>query len=314
MSDHEFPPDTSESRRVLSTPLRIESSQPLSALVRVQIGAHSRAGLHRTANEDHFLTMRLGRHQEVLATSLPADDLPSRFDEYGYAFLVANGIGDAGSGAMAGRIAISTIAHLAIHHGNWNLRIDAATAESVMDRAVWFYERAARAIERYSEAVPALAGMGTSVSAAFSAGDELFYAHVGSSRAYLFRGGELIQLTRDHTLDQRLNESGGPVPVPPGSTNLREVLTEIVGGGRGLPEVDVERLRLHDNDVLVLCSKGLCDAVDEETIADVLAVTRQPMELSQRLTEIASGREAAGDSTALVAKYSIPTSHTRQER
>lgn len=304
MADHE-PPDSNELRRTISAPVRGEAAQPMSAVVRVEFGAHSRAGAGSTANEDHFVTMRLGRNQEVLATSLPAEDLPARFDEYGYALLVANGIGPHGSGAMAGRIAISTIAHLAVHNGHWNLRIDPETAESVMDRAVWFYERAALAIDRYSEDVPALEGMGTSISAAFSAGDELFYAHVGSSRLYLFREGELIQLTRDHTLDQRLNELGGPVPLPSGSRNLREVLTEVVGGGRVLPQVDVERLRLHNNDILLLCSQGLCDAIDDETIADVLAAIRQPNELAQRLTELAATRDA-GDATALVAKYTIP--------
>jgi protein phosphatase len=313
MSTQDPAQEGNELRRILSTRLRIDSLRPLSALVRVEFGAHSRAGVHGQANEDHFLTMRLGRYQEVLATSLPADDLPSRFEEFGFAMFVANGLGESGTGALASRVALSTIAHLAIHHGNWNLRIDPATAESVMERAVWLYERAARAVDRHSESMPALMGMGTSLTAAFSAGDQLFYAHVGSSRAYMFRQGELTQLTRDHTLDQRVYESGGPVPVPQGSQGLRELLTEVVGGGRGLPDVDVERFGLYDQDLILICSRGVCDTVDDDAIADVLAQIRRPSEQCQRLTELAVTRGAEDDATALVAKYALPNSYTAAE-
>jgi protein phosphatase len=304
--DDTVPPDSGELRRILSAPLRIDEFRPLSSMVTVAVGAHSRAGLRRTANEDHFVVMRLGRHQEVLKTSLPVADVPKRFDEYGYAMVVADGVGPAGSGALASRVAIGTLAHLAIHFGKWNLRIDAGTAESVMERAAWFYERAARAVDHRSRNVPEFAGMATSLTAAISAGDEMFYAHVGNSRAYVFRAGELTQITRDHTLDQRVAESGRPVPVPPGSRCLSEVLTDLVGGGRGLPAVDVERFRLFDHDVILLCTKGLYEVVNDDAMAHVLAQVRDPNDQCRRLTELAVEQGAAEDATALIARYSIP--------
>ena len=64
---------------------------------------------------EHYLAMRLSRGQETLATSLSAEDLPPRFEEYGYAMLVADGLGEGGSGAVASRVALSTFAHLAVH-------------------------------------------------------------------------------------------------------------------------------------------------------------------------------------------------------
>jgi serine/threonine protein phosphatase PrpC len=282
----------------------------MSALVQVEFGAHSQTGAARVANTDHYLVLRLGRHQEAIATSLTAADLPPRFDEYGYAMVIADGGGveASGSGALASRTAISALAHLAIHYGQWTLRVDPGTAESVIDRAEWFYQHAGRAVHRARLSDPSRAEMCTTLTSTFSAGDEMFYAHVGNSRAYLFRDGELTQLTRDHTLEQRLTDWGGPVGVPPGTHDLRHVLTDAIGAGGDAPQVDVERLRLCDNDTILLCSDGLCAAVDDELIAEVLANPRRPNDQCAWLVGLAARRGADDDATALLAHYRIPRS------
>jgi protein phosphatase len=296
-----------ERRRIVSAVLHVEDFQPLSALVTVDFGACSRAGLERSQNEDHYMILRLRRDQEILATSLLPFDLPGRFEERGYAMVVADGGGMAGSGAQASRLAISTIAHLAVHSAKWNLRIDAHTAESIVERAEWFYEGAARAVDRQGLSTQALAGMSTTLTATFSAGDQLFYAHVGNSRAYLFREGELIQLTRDHTLGQRLAEVSRPVAVPRVPQHeLENILTDAIGAGRGLPMVDVERFRLLDNDIILLCTDGLTASLDEDTIAEVLSHPRRLPDQCKLLIELASRRACRDDATALLARYRIP--------
>ena len=75
-------------------------------------------------NTDHYLALRLGRLQETLASSLSAGDLPARFEEYAYAMVVADGLGEEGAGARASRVALSTLAHLAVRYGRWNVRIE----------------------------------------------------------------------------------------------------------------------------------------------------------------------------------------------
>ena len=301
------PLSDAERRRIVSAVLRVDEFQPLSALVTVDFGACSRAGLDRSQNEDHYMILRLRRDQEIIATSLLPFDLPERFEERGYAMVVADGGGKAGSGAQASRLAISTIAHLAVHSGKWNLRIDAQTAESIIERAEWFYEGAARAVDQQGLSTPALAGMSTTLTATFSVGNELFYAHVGNSRAYLLREGELIQLTRDHTLDQRLAEACRPVAVPRAPQHdLKNILTDAIGAGRGLPTVDVERFRLFDNDTILLCTDGLTATLEDETIADVLSHPRELSDTCRHLIELASQRSGADDATALVARYHVP--------
>lgn len=298
--------DADDRRRAALSPLLAsEHFNPLSASVRVEFGARSRPGNQR-ANEDHYLIFRVGRSQKMLASSLREADLPGHFEEYGYVMLVADGVGPLGSGAVASRLAISTLAHLLLYFGNWNLRIDERTAADVTHRAEWFYHRTADALSAKSHLEPLLAGMGTTLTAVFSAGDDLFYAHVGHSRAYLFRDGQLILLTRDHTLAQRLVERQGPVPVEPVAQDLKHILTDALGGAGRTPEVDIERLKLWDNDCILLCTDGLTDVVDDEAIADALALPRQLDEQCQALTDLAVARRGNDDVTVLLANYRIP--------
>ncbi len=211
MSDEKEEP--SDRRRALSPVLGWDGSLPLSATVKVQFGACSHAGKVQPVNADHYLVVELGRHQGTLLTSLASSDLPARFDEYAYCMLVADGLGALGAGAVASRVAISTFAHLAVHFGRWNVRVDAPTAAEIVERAEWFYERVHDAIVKRSRANPVLSDMATTLSAAYSAGDELFLVHVGHSRAYLYRDGDLTQLSSDQTAPQQPIHTSGPWPV-----------------------------------------------------------------------------------------------------
>jgi hypothetical protein len=107
-----------ERREALSPMLTAEDFRPLSSSVRVEIAARSDRGPSQLCNDDHYLVVRLGRHQETLLTSLSASEVPPRFEECGYAMLVADGLGQGGSGSVASCIAITTVAHLALHFGS----------------------------------------------------------------------------------------------------------------------------------------------------------------------------------------------------
>ena len=112
---------------------------PPSATVQVTFGAQSRRGQSRLVNEDHYLVLRLGRHQETLLTSLPDEAIAARFDEYGYAMVVADGMGGTGAGEAASHLAIATLVYLVRQFGKWNLRVDDAIAQEIMARAERFY-------------------------------------------------------------------------------------------------------------------------------------------------------------------------------
>lgn len=101
--------DDTSRRALLSSPARTHDFTSASALVRTQIAARSHRGRVLKENEDHYLVVRLGRYEETLLTSLTDLDVPPRFDEYAYAAVVADGIGGGGAGAVAARLAISTL-------------------------------------------------------------------------------------------------------------------------------------------------------------------------------------------------------------
>ena len=105
--------------------------------------------------------------------------------------------------SVASRLALSTIAQLALHFGKWNLRVDPAIAEEIMDRMEWFYSRVQEIVTSHSLTERGLSTMATAITSAYSAGDDLFVAHVGHSRAYICREGYLTALTKDHTLAAR---------------------------------------------------------------------------------------------------------------
>jgi len=122
---------------------------PPSATVQVAFGAQSRRAQGRATNDDHYAVIELGRHQETLLTSLPKGSLPDRFDEYGYAMVVAGGIGAWGSGEFASRLAVSTLMHLVLHFGKWNLRVDEVIAQDIMRRADRFYRQVDSTLGRH---------------------------------------------------------------------------------------------------------------------------------------------------------------------
>src|SRR5436190_3038641 len=116
-----------------------EEFAPLSATVKVDFGAYSRPGRTRVVNEDHYLILQLGRHQKTLMTSLPDAAISPRFDEYGYALVVADGMGGTGGGEAASHLAIATLVYLVQRFSKWNLRVDDTIAGEIMARVEWFY-------------------------------------------------------------------------------------------------------------------------------------------------------------------------------
>jgi serine/threonine protein phosphatase PrpC len=295
-------------RAALAIPFTAPDFRPLSAAVIVDVAARSERGATRSSNDDHYLVIRLERSQQTLASSLSSADLPAPFEESGYAMLVADGIGEAGAGSVASRVAISTIAHLALEHGRWNLRVNPDTAMEIMARAELLYGRADAEVFARTRAAAPLSGMSTSLTAAYSAGDSLFVSQVGHSRAYLFRNGGLTQLTRDQTMAENLAASKRPVPLERSAQDLQHILTDAIGAGGSPPTVDVEQFRLKDGDSVLLCTNGLTDVIDEGRIADVLTLPRQPREQCDLLIEMAQQQQTADNVTVVLAQYRVPRS------
>jgi len=282
-----------------------EGFRTLSSAIRVDFAARSHPG-RQSANEDHYLVLRLGRHQETLATSLPDGEVPARFDEAAYGILIADGMGTNGIGEAASRLAISTFAQLALHFGRWNLRIDPQIADEVIQRGLRFYNSIDEIVTGAGGATSGSSAMGTTLTVAYIADDTLFLGHVGHSRAYMLRKETLTRLTRDQTLAGRLEAGIPPGPTAVAAQDLGHLLTDAIGGTAGAPSIQIGRIRLEPDDCLLLCTNGLTDVVDHESLKAILLQPDGLEQQCQALVDLALAREGTDNVTAIIAKYSVP--------
>jgi protein phosphatase len=188
-----------------------EALPPVSSPLQVKIAGLSHPGKLRPKNEDHFLVVRFSRFLECLETNLPDGQVPSRFENIGYA-AVADGMGGHAAGEEASRFALAMLTKLVMMTPDWIFRVDEpAFAEEVMRRASDRFEQIDHALAEKGDANPALYGLGTTMTLAANIGKDLFVAHIGDSRAYLFRGGKLHLLaSRCAAPTSRLSTRGHP--------------------------------------------------------------------------------------------------------
>ncbi len=289
------PPNTSALRSPLC----------LASMVRVEFGALTHVGRVRRDNEDHYLVARLGRSLEALMTNLSADVLPDRLAEFGYGMVVADGMGGASGGEIASGMAVTLLANLVAETAKWGRRIDKEEAEALMERAVKYYSQIHSALIHQAEAEPALSGMGTTLTLAYSFCSDLFVAHVGDSRAYLFRGGGLHRLTHDQTVAQEMVDRGLLPPEALATHRYRHVLTSVLGGRAESVDTPIQHYRLADRDRLLLCSDGLTDMVDDKSITEVLRQRDAPADACQELVDRALAAGGRDNITVVLAQYSF---------
>ena len=182
-----------------------------------------------------------------------------------YVALVADGVG----GAAAGEVASATAAFAAsaVALARVAQRPEQLLAEAYAAATAGVRLGVQRDLERL--------GMATTLTMLVTDGRHVALGHVGDSRGYLFRDGELRQITKDHTYVQHLVDTGQLTPDGRATHQWRNVVLRSVDGdpeGRGL---DVVRLDVAVGDRLLLCSDGLTDLVDDERIAQVLATAQQ---------------------------------------
>lgn len=263
----------------------------------------SDAGHIRPSNEDHFLIARVGRYFETVGTSLPPGELPERADEAGYALVVADGMGGHAAGETASRLAIRELVRLALSLPQWIVRLDPQTTDHAARRSQQRVVRAHEAILAEGRREPDLEGMGCTVTAVRNLGRDLQITHVGDSRAYLLRAGQLTRLTKDHTYVQMLVDSGRMSREDAETSVSRHVLVNAVGGINDTVRVDVDHLPLANGDRVLLCSDGLSDLVDDETIRALLASAPTAEQACRALVDRALAAGGRDNVTVVVASY-----------
>ncbi len=148
--------------------------------------------------------------------------------------------------------------------------------------------------------------MGSTLTVSYSFGDDLFLFHVGDTRAYVFRAGQLQQLTHDHTIGQSLVDAGALESSALKEHKLRHILTRALGHGAHQVQTEVHQLQLVNDDRLLLCSDGLHDMVDDATIARILSQNLSSKDACQALVDKALEVGGRDNVTVLLARYAVP--------
>ena len=290
-------------------PSRTDAEAPAprspSASVQVEIAASSHPGKVRPNNEDHYLVARAGRFLRIAMTNLPEGRVPDEFEDLVHAMAVADGMGGMAAGEVASQLALAVLVNLVLDTPDWIFGLEEPHVEAILNRAVRRFQDVNRVLVEQARRNPKLAGMGTTLTLAWSFGAELFVAHVGDSRVYLLRQGKLRRLTRDHTRAEELAEMGLIAPQDVATHRLRHVLTQALGIWESGGDAEVDRIRLADGDRLLVCTDGLTDMVDDATIAAELESSRNLTAGSacQALLDLALERGGKDNVTIIVAGY-----------
>jgi protein phosphatase len=283
------------------------------ARVQVEVAGRSHPGKVRENNEDNFLAVRRYRGREVLLTSVPEEILEPA-EDHAYALAVADGMGGSNFGELASLVALLTGFELGGGEIKWLMKFNDREVDELRQKAEAYFQLIDDALHAQVRASPRLAGMGTTLTVCYSTGPELFVMHVGDSRAYLYRAGALRQLTRDHTLAQRMVDSGMTEPGSKEARRVRHVLTNVLGGPSTNVFVDVDHVRLCDGDCLLLCTDGLTDIASDDDIAGVLRQHHSLADACNRLIDLALSRGGKDNVTVVLARYQIEEEPNRTDK
>ena len=292
--------------------LDIDRPRAFSSEVRVDFGAVSDRGKVRMNNEDAFLILRTGRYMHKVMTNVQPELLPEHHEENAYAMAVADGIGGLAAGEVASSMAITTVVNLMLSSVKWALKLDhpeyrEKEMEEGIQRAVDYLCKADLAIGRRAEQDEKFEKMGTTLTASYTFGDDLFIFHIGDSRAYLLHNGVLSRLTHDHTLAQALADKGDITQEVAATHKFKHYLTRAIGHHGGKLEVEIHHLKLADNDLVLLCSDGLTDLVSDEQISETLKGTEPPQNKCESLVNLALQKGGRDNVTVLLAHYHLPS-------
>ena len=202
-------------------------------------------------------------------------------------FVVADGMGGAQAGEVASRMLVEVVKVILTNMPTpWNEKI---LSQAILVANAKIFETAQRNDE--------LSGMGTTATILSLDGDKAYFAHVGDSRLYLLRDNELRQITEDHSYVETLVRNGEITPEEARVHPMKNVLTQAVGAVAEL-YVDAANFPVNKGDMFLLCTDGLTNMVDDETIAKILQSASDPAE---ELIEAALAAGGKDNVTVIVA-------------
>ena len=233
-------------------------------MLKFRSAALSDLGLVRQENEDRFI------HDEVAGW-----------------FGVADGVGGLPAGAEAAERAVERLI----------AALRAAGTAGEVDLPAWF-RAVNREVRELGRQLSPETGIGTTLTTGLVRNDVLHLGHVGDSRAYLSRGGELRHLTEDHSVENEARRRRAQGQILPYRESQRNALTRCIGQPDD-PEVDVIAQPLSAGDRVLFCTDGVTRLVLERELGGMLAAARSPQDAVESLVQLAVRRGGPDNATAV---------------
>ncbi|MEW6126567.1 MAG: Stp1/IreP family PP2C-type Ser/Thr phosphatase [Acidobacteriota bacterium] len=282
----------------------------LNLPVVLQAGQFTDVGLLRELNEDSILALTLTQYYESVQTQIGL-------------YIVSDGMGGEAAGEVASRVTVRAVAEwvteklisaslkstkeeriaaptmtgglrLSVVEGN-----EMATTE-MLRKAVAY---ANQEVMNYAKRHPDESGLGATCTVAMLVGDVLTIAHVGDSRCYLLSGDNLEQITEDHSVVQKMINTGNLTRIEARVHPYRNVIYRSIGADE-MVEVDIIRRKLKIGDTLLLCSDGLNGMLSDDQIRDVLMINPDPNIAAKELVVAANAGGGEDNTSVIVVRIS----------
>ncbi len=237
----------------------------------MNISSATSVGKIRSVNEDSFFASPIGQKGEILA-------------------VVADGMGGHNAGEVASAQAVNILKDL-------NLR----AGIPIKDTLLGAIDCANNEIYKMSQKNPQQHGMGTTITACVISDNKATVAQVGDSRLYLIKNGKLSQITKDHSLVEMLLENGEITKEDAKNHPQKNVITRALGTDNTV-DIDTYELEVSEDDILLLCSDGLVNMVDEEKILSVITKAQNFDSLADILVKEAENAGGLDNITVVLVK------------
>jgi serine/threonine protein phosphatase PrpC len=269
--------------------------------INLSLYAQTDVGMVRSGNEDNFLILDLSTGRSWTASEEEPTELVTYTQGYyGSLLAVSDGMGGALAGEVASRMAVETVR-------DRMLQLQAHSHYGQMP----FAERLRLAIEEANLLIhgdgqtnPAHKGLGATFTAVATHGDQIFFAQVGDSRAYLLRKGVIHRITKDQSLVQQLIDAGQITEEEAETHSYRNVILQALGAHSNV-NVEVQELPMRHNDKLLICSDGLSGKMSQDVMAEILNQSEDFPSACQSLIDLANQRGGEDNITVVLAEFSL---------
>jgi protein phosphatase len=264
-------------------------------------------GRKRPTNQDHYLIADLNKSMRVHGTSLQLEDETRIYGgSQGKLLLVADGMGGHAEGERACAIAVDQLTAYVLNSLGWCFRLEEDSERDFAEDLKHALESCEKSIQAVADSHPEMSSMGTTMTMVYIVWPRAFVVHVGDSRCYLLRNGHLDQITVDHTMSEIMSKAGRMSREEARHSPMGHVLVNVLGGRSHDLFVDVNKLTLEQDDMVLLCTDGLYDMIADETLKEQLTSGGSAEKTCRNLVELANDSGGKDNITVIVSRFLSP--------